>query len=347
MSRPSVVSLLGLVLVASLAACTGEAPVGDAQPTGESSTSATPSPTPTEPPDPNSLAAVFDDGHTGGDLALVGQPRDVGPYTQHDVTYASGDLTITGVMNVPDGDGPHPAVVLAHGYIDPDVYVSGQGMPRELDRLAREGFVVLHTDYRGHAGSDDTNGLDLELRLGYTRDVIAAVDALRQLEDVGELDGGDDLPDVAGVGIVGRSMGGGVTLNAITARPDLVDAAVVYASVSSRFVENFRRWTEPERPEAAAEVVDVLGDPETDAGAWDALSSQSFFGRVEADVMMHHGTQDESCPYAWAEDTRDAMEAAGVDLTFHAYEGERHTFSTGWEQSMRRTVDFLRERLEA
>lgn len=327
---------LATLLVVALAACSGG---GDPSGSSTPATSSTPPPsasaTTTPPPDPNSLPAVFDDGHAGGDLELEGEPRDAGPYVQHDVTYRSGDLTITGVMNVPDGDGPHPAVVLAHGYIDPDVYVRGQGMPRELDRLAREGFVVLHTDYRGHAGSDGTSDLDLELRLGYTRDVVAAVDALRERDDVGD------------VGIVGRSMGGGVTLNAVTARPDLVDAAVVYASVSSRFVDNYRRWTEPTRPDQADLVVEAIGDPDTEREAWDALSSRTYADRITADVMMHHGTQDESCPYPWAEATRDALEDAGVDLTFHAYEGERHTFSAGWEQSMQRTVAFLRERLDA
>ena len=64
--------------------------------------------------------------------------------------------------------------------------------------------------------------------------------------------------------------------------------------------------------------------------------------RIDAAVMMHHGTLDESCPYRWAVATREALERADVDLTFHAYEGEHHTFYPQWEQSMRRTVDFLR-----
>ena len=52
----------------------------------------------------------------------------------------------------PTGKGPFPAVVLNHGYIEPSIYVTGQGLAREQDYLARAGFVVLHTDYRGHAG---------------------------------------------------------------------------------------------------------------------------------------------------------------------------------------------------
>ncbi|WP_436731527.1 hypothetical protein [Streptomyces sp. URMC 128] len=67
-------------------------------------------------------------------------------------------------MNVPEGKGPFPALVPAHRYIDPVVYVSGQVMPREQDRLARSGYVVLHTGYRNHARSDDAPDDDVGLR---------------------------------------------------------------------------------------------------------------------------------------------------------------------------------------
>ncbi len=40
---------------------------------------------------------------------------------------------------MPLGKGPFPALVLAHGYIDPDIYVNGQGLMREQDYLARAG----------------------------------------------------------------------------------------------------------------------------------------------------------------------------------------------------------------
>ena len=58
--------------------------------------------------------------------------------------------------------------------------------------------------------------------------------------------------------------------------------------------------------------------------------------------MMHHGTLDESCPYEWAEATRDALRRADVDLSFQSYEVEYHTFYPQWETSMERTVEFLR-----
>jgi dipeptidyl aminopeptidase/acylaminoacyl peptidase len=329
-----------------LAGCTSESGEPDPEPSTSATTSAAPapsapaaatSPEPTAAPDPNSLPALFDENVIGGDLDRV---RDLGgtdAYTRHEVTYRSGDLRISGQLLVPAGDGPHPAVVLNHGYIDPDVYVNGQGMPREQDYLAREGFVVLHVDYRGHAASDDVDDLDLELRLGYARDTIAAVKTLRTLDDV----------DPEKIGMLGRSMGGGVTLNALVADPDIVKAAVVHSSVSSRFVDNFRRWTEPGRPGEATAIERRFGTIEESPEFWRGLSARTYFDRVEASVLMVHGALDESCPIGWARGTESALEVAGADAELVVYDTEGHTFAGQWADKMERTVDFLREKLDA
>ena len=290
---------------------------------------------PTPRPNPVSLPALFDENITGGGLQRGRLIGDFGAYRSYEATFRSGRLTISGVLNVPEGEGPFPAVVLNHGYIEPTVYETGQGMTREQDHLARAGFVVLHNDYRGHAASDDVEQVDLEFRLGYTRDAIAAVKALRGMPEVR-----DDQ-----VALAGRSMGGGVVFNALVADPELVDAAVVWASVSTRFVDNFRQWTETERPDRAAEVTERWGTVDENPSFWAGLSSRTYFDRIEAAVMMHHGTLDESCPYPWAEATRDALRRADVDLSFQSYEGEYHTFYRDWDLSMQRTVDFLRSEM--
>lgn len=323
------VTLLAVALL--VAACSPA--VDRLAPGADDSASQSVSPTPR--PNPVSLPALFDENITGGALKRGRLLGDFGAYRSWEVTFRSGRLTISGVLNVPEGEGPFPAVVLNHGYADPTVYVTGEGMPRERDYLVRAGFVVLHNDYRGHANSDDVAASDLSFRLGYTRDAIAAVKALRGLSEVR-----DDQ-----VALAGRSMGGGVVFNALVVEPDLVDAAVVWGSVSTRFVDNFRQWTETEHPDSAAEVTERWGTVEENPKFWAGLSSRTYFDRMEAAVMMHHGTLDESCPYPWAEATRDALRRADVALSFHSYEGEYHTFFRDWELSMRRTVDFLRSEM--
>ena len=280
---------------------------------------------------------MFDDDITGGDLRRVGRAQDLGAYTRQEVRYRSGDLTISGLLFVPDGRGPHPAVVLNHGYIEPSVYRNGQGMPREQDYLARRGYVVLHTDYRGHAGSDNVSGIELELRLGYARDAIAAVKALRELDEV----------DPDKIGMLGRSMGGGVTMNALVAEPDIVKAAVIHSSVSSRFIDNFRRWTEPNRSAAGSAIVRRWGSVDDNPTFWADLSPRSYASRVEAKLLMVHGALDESCPVGWARATERAFTRAGADVELVVYNREGHTFAREWADKMRRTVAFLDEQLGA
>ncbi len=302
------------------------------------------SPTPTEPeppaepPHPVSIEALAQTDYDGGGLRREQFLGDFGSYTRHAVTYRSGDLRISGVLNVPRGPGPFPALVLAHGYIDPADYVTGQGLSREQDYLARRGFVVLHTDYRNHAGSDRDPLNDLRMRLGYTEDVVNAVLALRR----------SALPvDDHRIGLLGRSMGGGVTYNVLVAQPGLVDVAVVFAPVSSNTVDNFDRWIrgDPEDSGLAARILDRYGTPRRNPQFWREVSPRPYFDRITEPVLIHHGTADSTCPIGWSRTTVQAMQRAGVHARLVTWPGEEHAFIPLWDESMARTVDFLRQHL--
>ena len=327
----------GLLLVLLASGCSDD---GAQQPAESATESPTPAPTatPTPPPNPVSLPALMQREYDGRGLTLRRELVSTDAYRQHSVIYRSGKLRISGVLNVPRGEGPHPAVVLAHGYIDPDIYVNGQGMRRELDWLARRGFVTLHVDYRNHAGSDNDKDADTNLRLGYTEDVINAVHALR---------GWDGPVDDERIGLAGRSMGGGVIYNVLTVAPGLVDAAVVFAPVSSNTVDNFNRWIrrDPGRSGIAQRIIRRHGSPEDEPEFWRNASPRSYFERITEPIMIHHGTSDDSCPIRWTRRTTEALEEAGVDVRLHIYQGEEHAFGPQWPQAMERTTRYLRRQL--
>ncbi|MEZ5117069.1 MAG: prolyl oligopeptidase family serine peptidase [Candidatus Nanopelagicales bacterium] len=326
------------------AAATPAAPTS-ATPTSAAPTSAAPEadPAPALPPvtDPVSLPALMREDVRGSNLKLGRVLARTDAYTRYAVTYRADDLRISGVMNVPDGEGPFPVVVLLHGYIDPDVYVTGQGYRREQDSLARNGYVAFHVDYRNHAGSDDDPRNDVDLRLGYARDAIAAVKAVKA----------SALPFLDGerVGMIGRSMGGGVAFNTLVAAPGLVDAAVTYASVSTDAVDNYERWIrfDDGRSELAARIEAEHGSPEDAPEFWRGISARNYFDRIETPVMVHHGVVDDTCPIRWSRATVKALRAADVDLTYHEYDGEGHYFYGGWARSFQRTLAFLDEHLTA
>ena len=203
---------------------------------------------------------------------------------------------------------------------------------RSQHRLARRGYVVLHTDYRNHAQSSDDPRSELDLRLGYTEDVINAVLALRTSEYV----------DPDRIGLLGRSMGGGITYNVLVAQSGLVKAAVVFAPVSSDAIDNFNRWTRDERP-IATMILRRYGEPASNPTFWRNLSAVNFFDRVTEPVLINHGASDSTCPIAWSRETLAALKAAGKNATMYTYPGEEHAFGPAWPTSMARTVTFLKQ----
>lgn len=317
---------------------------GDATSSPTEVPSEAPSETPSEPPHPVSMAALSAGEHTGDRLRLGAVRERTSAYTSYDVTYRATTkddrgtrlFTISGVLNVPTGRGPFPAVVLAHGYIDPAYYVRGQGMTRERGVLASRGYVALHVDYRGHAESTDDPRSDRDLRLGYSADVIAAVTALRTARGV-PVD--DDR-----VALMGRSMGGGVVMKALIAEPGLVQAASLWASVSSLEGENFDQFIRPDGDARQEAIVQAHGLPERRPAFWRAASARPYLGEITEPVLLVHGRFDDTCPPRWAQATHQAMRRAGVRSTLAWYD-DGHAFGPAFTAGMDRTIRYFDQQL--
>jgi uncharacterized protein len=280
-----------------------------------------------------SLPALMGEQFTPGPLLQVEELGRNSAFIRSRVTYASGDLTISGVLLRPRGEGPYPGIVLNHGFIDPATYRTGQGLREEQEKLVRAGFVVLHTDYRGHAESDSpTDPFDRASRVGYARDSIHAVLALRQ----------ESYVDPERMAMFGKSMGGAVTLNALVAQSGLVDAAVIYSSMSSSFVENIEHFA---AAKDVREFYDAFGLPEKAPDFYARLSPRTYFEQITAPVLLHHGDADRICPYRWSVTTQRLLAKAGVDSELVTWPGEDHAFDAAWEAAMDRTIEFLRARL--
>lgn len=308
----------------------GSSPASSPAPTSTTSPATTPA-QPATKPNPVSIPALIAKRYDGRGLTLGRESGSTSAYRQFFATYRSGTLTISGRINIPRGAGPFPAVVLAHGYVDPAVYTNGETMLRERDYLARRGYITLHIDYRNHAQSSDDPNADAMLRLGYTEDAINAGLALQK----------DPRVDPNRIALIGRSMGGGVVYNAIVVAPKLFKAAVAYAPVSSNAAQNFDRWVRTARSDTAAQVVRRIGTPERAPKNWANASPRTFFDRVETPLMIHHGTADEDCPIVWSEQTVAALKRAGKAVTYHVYPGQRHTMTTQWPLSIRRSEAFI------
>ena len=124
------------------------------------------------------------------------------PPTMGELSFESGGSKLNGLMYVANGPGPHPAVVILHGY---------PGNERNLDlaqAMRRAGMNVLYFDYRGTWGSGGEFSIAHALE-----DVAKAVERARSEEWASAY-----RVDPDRVALVGHSLGG--FLGAITTAED-------------------------------------------------------------------------------------------------------------------------------
>ena len=298
-----------------------------------------------------SLPYIFQEKYDGRNLKLVKVLSHNGTYTRYYITYMSGKLKISGIMNVPSGSGPFPVIITAHGFIDPRYYTNGRGLKREQDYLASSGYAVLHPDYRNHAQSGKDPDNNLRLNLGYTEDVINAVYAIKNSR-LTSLDKNN-------IGILGHSLAGGVALNMMVAKPGLVKAYVLFAPISIDYRDNFNRWIgrhegEDEgkvtakygAPAMRGRIIALYGLPESNPAFWDNVSPGTFIKYSTEPVIVHQGTSDKDVPPAWAQKLYKAFKDNGKDIKLYMYKGEGHEFGAAWPLVMERSVKFFDEYLK-
>lgn len=286
---------------------------------------------------PESIQALID-AELEGDNFKVGRVlAETASYTRYYITYTSqGGLKISGIMNVPHGEGPFPLIITNHGYISPEVYTNGRGLKREQDYLAKHGYVVVHPDYRGHADSDPDPVRGRAQNLGYTGYAADSLNAIIAIKKAG-------LPyvDTERVGILGHSMGGAVTLVMAVSHPELIDAIVLFAPSHANFQENYNRWRKNSyTDEENAALADEIG-PLDSPFSWDPFSASQYYSDIDDPIMFHHGTADESVPLQWSEKMSSDLEGIGKDVTLYVYDGEPHEFTRAWFEVMSRSVEFF------
>ena len=123
------------------------------------------------------------------------------PYTQEEVTFKNGDITLAGTLTIPEGKGPYPAIVLVTGSgpQDRDETIGAMKPFRLIaDGLTRAGVAVLRWDDRGVGKS--TGDFEKATTADFASDATAAIDYLLIRDDINH----DQI------GLLGHSEGGDV-----------------------------------------------------------------------------------------------------------------------------------------
>ena len=267
------------------------------------------------------------------------------------IDYPSDGLTITGVMQIPSGEGPFPVVIMNHGFFSRTVYNSGDGTDRAAAFLAEHGYITLASDYRSWGNSDVGSSFFYS---GLVTDVINLINAVPSIEQA----------DPERIGMWGHSMGGGVTMK-VLAVDDRVKAAVLYSPVSADDADVIARWGMGCFGDIAqGELIvgcnssDVIPDdlPQnmqeayrfaaSDADTLKKIAPLYHLDLINAPIQIHYGTEDgkfiKGTPPQWSVKLTQGLRDAGKQVELLQYEGEGHSFiGQPWFDFMTRTLRFF------
>lgn len=289
---------------------------------------ATPTPTPTGP---RTLRTLIDTPAESPVLEVGDEVQGEGFRTAL-ASYVSEGLTISGMLYLPDGDGPFPGVVVVHGSVDPALFTTGSDLVREQEAFARSGHIVFAPDLRGFAGSDPdpSGGTDVE------------VGAIADLVNAGRALAASSIPnlDADSIGLFGHSLGGGESLAAAVVAPDVYDVVVAMSPVSTRPWWVVDHFVARDSVEWAA-ITAVHGTYEDDPAHWDDLASATFADRATAPLLVVYGTADDPVYATWQEHTIADFQAAGTDITLVTVDGGNHRLDPHWDAVFPQLLGFL------
>jgi dipeptidyl aminopeptidase/acylaminoacyl peptidase len=245
--------------------------------------------------------------------------------------YRSEGLDLFGFMDVPDGAGPFPVVILLHGAVDFAAYQTVDYTKRYADALAQAGYIAINPNLRGYASSQDGNN---DFGVGDTIDTLNLINLVRTQSGIAGL---LEKADKERIGLWGHSMGGGIVLRVLIVDPR-IKAGLLYASINADEALNLSHFGNDGRRETKLKVPGV---------ALKLISPSQFLEEIIAPLSIHHGADDETVPVKWTQDLCQQLQELGKQVDCYLYPGQAHTFqNSGDTLFIKRMIDFYNTKLK-
>lgn len=298
-------------------------------------------PTPTHP---LMVEGMREQDYPGSKFTFEETLQNGANYDQHIISYQSDGNKIYALFTVPWGEIPPsgwPVIIFNHGYIPPEQYRTTERYVNYVDVLARNGYIVFRSDYRGH-GSSEGEAKSSYQSPGYTADVLNALESVKTYPNA----------DPDRIGMWGHSMGGNITLRAMVVSEE-IKAGVIWGGVVVSYPDMFEYWwgtdnrnistPDPNTRRGAwrLEWTDVYGTFEENPEFWASISSNSYLEDLSGPLQLHHGTADTSVPHILSEILYNEVTAIGLPIELFLYNGDNHNISINFWTAMQHTVEFF------
>ncbi|MBI4078820.1 MAG: prolyl oligopeptidase family serine peptidase [Candidatus Levybacteria bacterium] len=261
----------------------------------------------------------------------------------YDPSTSSGQVKkVSGLLNVPKTAGKYPIIVMLRGYVDREVYVTGEGTRRGGEYFAQNGFITLAPDFLGYGESDMPSNDAIEERFQTYTTVLSLLNALPNLNEAFQEEGLSVQSDESKIGIWGHSNGGHIALSvlAITGKPY---PTVLWNPVSKPFPYSILYYTD-EYDDHGKYLRKVVANFEKDYDV-EQYSMTNYFQNITAPIQLHQGEADDAVPQKWSDQLNGTLKKLDKDVTYYIYSGDDHNFSKGsWVIAIERSLSFFSAR---
>ncbi len=348
LTRRQFLSLGGMtaagIATLGLAACQSSA-AAPPKSSGRPSLGPTPSPSATPPLVPLAIAAMRARSYPGSPLTISqGLPPGVN-YGRSIASYLSDGLKINGLLTIPSGQAPlagWPVIIFNHGYIPPAQYRTTERYVAYVDAIARRGYIVFKSDYRGH-GSSEGQPSSAYGTPDYTVDVLNALATMSHFPQA----------NANRIGFWGHSMGGHISLRSLVISHD-IKAAAIWGGVVAPY-RDLLNWHPPPQDSSPPtlnrswrqDFISRFGTPDQNPAFWDSISPNAFVADVTAPVQLHHGAADVDVPPAFSQTLLQELTGIGKSAELFTYPGDNHNISNNFTTAMTRSIAFFDRVLKA
>lgn len=300
---------------------------------------------------PLSISSLRAGEYPGSDILIEETLPKGSNYDRYIASYKSEGLKIYALLTIPEGIPPKsgwPAIIFNHGYIPPLEYRTTEKYIAYVDGFARNGYIVMRPDYRGHGSSEGVapGGYGTN---AYTIDVLNATSSLKRYND--QISSLTKIVDIDRIGMWGHSMGGFITLRNMVVTKD-IKVGVIWAGVVASYPDLINNWrrrnpgtTVSPLPSNARRWRDALtsiyGEPTNEKPFWQSISANFFLKDISGTLQLHHGTFDESVPLKFSEDLAKQMKEVDKKVELYIYEADDHNISANFNVAMQRSIEFF------
>lgn len=266
---------------------------------------------------------------------------------------------VSAQINIPQGEGPFPVIIMLRGYVEKEQYETGVGTRNAAGAFASNGYITIAPDFLGYGKSDAESSDMLIARFSRPLTVLQLLTNLNRLTL--ELDAtgtplttknesidnttSSSLFQTDRLGIWAHSNGGQIALSLLEITSKNIPTTL-WAPVSKPFPFSVLYFSDELIDNGAylrQQIAHFEYELKNKASDYSVLNEPA---RILAPIQIHQGGEDDAVPLTWSEDLLETLKDATVEAELFSYPEADHNMIPNWNTAIQRDLQFFRKHLQ-